>query len=146
MHDDWQAVETTTHQEHVIAHVLGASALGYFVADEAAHFVLDIGFVWSVLLDGAMGLVPYSMALAELNVDEEARAALRADVARLYEGGGEDLTRITPAPDGCLITAVEFYARDERRRLVLECEGATVSVETSLETSEIEINVSEARA
>src|SRR5918911_3335745 len=120
--------ETDTHQEHVIAHVLGATVLGYFVADEAAHFVLDIGFVWTILLDGAMGLVPHSMALAELNVAAEERAAITADVRALYEAtAGAALARITPAPDDCLVEAVEFYASETGRRLLLQCEGARIS-------------------
>ena len=94
----WTPAETDTHQEHVIAHVLGATVLGHFVADEAAHFVLDIGFVWTILLDGAMGLVPHSMALAELNVAAEERAAITADVRALYEAtAGAARTRASAA-------------------------------------------------
>src|SRR5918912_4163717 len=104
MRVEWTPARTDTHQEHVIAHVLGATVLGYFVADEAAHFVLDLGFVWTILLDGAMGLVPHSMALAELNVSEAERAAVTADVRALYDAGaGAPLARVTPAPDGCLL-------------------------------------------
>lgn len=138
--DDWLPAETNTHQEHVIAHVLGATALGYFVADEAAHFVLDIGFVWTILLDGAMGLVPHSMALAELNVSAAERAAVAADVAALYEAGtGAPLAVVTLAPDDCLIEAVEFYAKETGRKLLLQCEGARLSVETVFTTGAIEI-------
>ena len=136
----WTPAETDTHQEHVIAHVLGATVLGYFVADEAAHFVLDIGFVWTILLDGAMGLVPHSMALAELNVAADERAAITADVRALYETtAGARLARITPAPDDCLVEAVEFYASETGRRLLLQCEGARISVETTLANGAIEI-------
>ena len=55
MNADWHSRETTTHQDHVIAHVVGARVLGYFILDEALHLLLDIGFVWMVFLDGEMG-------------------------------------------------------------------------------------------
>jgi hypothetical protein len=132
---DWQPAETDTHQDHVIAHVLGATVLGYFVADETAYFVLDIGFIWTLLLDGSMGLVPHSMALNELNVNADERAALTADVHALYDTGtSTDVTRVTTVPDGCLIETVEFYANDEGRRLLLQCEAARISVDTELAT------------
>ena len=142
MADEWQAAETTTHQEHVIAHVLGATAIGYFVADETAHFVLDIGFIWTILLDGAMGLVPYTMALAELNVSEAERMSFSADVAALYDDDADaTLTRVTHAQDAGPITAVEFYERADGRKLLLLCEGASISVETDFATGAFEINV-----
>ena len=33
----WSEKDTTTHQDHVIAHVLGATVLGYFILDEALY-------------------------------------------------------------------------------------------------------------
>ncbi len=140
MTGDWLSAETNTHQDHVIAHVLGATVLGYFRADEAAHFILDIGFVWSILLDGEMGLVPHSMALAELSVAEDERAALSADADALYaHGPAATLTHATTAPDDCLITAVEFYTNATGRRLLLQSDGASLCVETELTTGTIEI-------
>jgi hypothetical protein len=142
MMTEWLDQETSTHQDHVIAHVIGATVLGYFVQDEAAHLLLDIGFVWSILLDGEMGLVPQSMAIAELLIDDEAKARLLDDAQRLHDVGPEDaplLSSMTPAPAGCLISEVNFYTREERRRIVLECEGASLSIETSLDTCEISI-------
>jgi hypothetical protein len=46
----WTAAETDTHQDHVIAHIIGATPLGYFVWDETAYIVLDIGFIWNIYL------------------------------------------------------------------------------------------------
>src|SRR5205085_2964112 len=130
---DWTLAETNTHQDHVVAHVVGATVLGYFVADEAAHFVLDIGFIWTILLDGEMALTLERTALAELNVDEDERAALLGDVRALYETGTHaPLARITPAPDVCQIVEVEFYTTEARRRLVIKCESASLCVETTL--------------
>ena len=140
MTDDWQPAEMSTHQEHVVAHVLGATALGHFTADEAAHFVLDIGFIWTILLDGAMGLVPYSMALAELNVSAAERARISADVDALYETGADaQLARVAHAHDAGPIVAVEFYARATGCRLLLRCEDADICVETDFTTSAVEI-------
>jgi len=42
---DWQEIETTTHQDHAIKHVLGATVLGWFIANQAAYLLLDIGFL-----------------------------------------------------------------------------------------------------
>jgi hypothetical protein len=140
----WLERETSTHQDHIIAHVRGATVLGYFVIEEAAHLLLDIGFIWTILLDGEMGLVPQSMAIAELLIDDEAKAGLLEDARRLHEDGTEEtsaLSSMTSAPAGCLITKVDFYAHDERRRIVVGCEGATsLFIETSLATREISID------
>src|SRR5712691_10938299 len=67
---DWLECETTTHQDHVIAHVIGATVLGWFVAGEAAHLLLDIGFLWTIYLDGEMNLLPQGLAISELDADE----------------------------------------------------------------------------
>lgn len=141
MHSDWSAHETGTHQDHVIAHVVGATVLGYFTANEAAHLLLDIGFIWTVYLDCEMGLVPQSMAIAELELDEAEKAGLREDARRLHDGAGDaiSLTRFTRAPGGCLITEVLFQSRGDERRLLISCEDATLAVETSLATSEIRV-------
>ena len=42
---------------HVIKHVIGATVLGWFIAGEAAHFLLDIGFLWTIYIDGEMNLL-----------------------------------------------------------------------------------------
>jgi hypothetical protein len=142
MMTEWLEQETSTHQDHVIAHVRGATVLGYFVIEEAAHLLLDIGFIWTILLDGEMGLIPQSMAIAELLIDDEAKAGLLDDAQRLHEGGPEDappLSSMTSAPVECLITEVDFYAHQERRRIVVGCEGASLFIETSLATREISI-------
>jgi len=33
----WRAAETNTHQDHVIAHVIGATPLSYFIWDETVY-------------------------------------------------------------------------------------------------------------
>lgn len=141
MTDQWSPQETTTHQDHVIAHVLGATVLGYFVHDEAAHLLLDMGFIWTIYLDGQMVLLPQSVAISELEVVSEIRAELNREVEQVDHHGRHvaGLQRLTPAPVECLITEVSFLAKDDRRRLILDGDEASLVIETSLGTAEIEI-------
>ena len=141
MTDQWSPGQTTTHQDHVIAHVLGATVLGYFVHDEAVHLLLDMGFIWTVYLDGQMVLLPQSVAINELEASAEIRAELNREVEKLDREGREaaGLCHLTPAPVECLMTQVSFLANDDRRRLLLIGEEASLMIETSLSTAEIEI-------
>jgi hypothetical protein len=134
----WIAAETSTHQDHVIAHVLGASVLGNFVFDETAYLLLDIGFVWHIYLSGEMGLVPHPVAIAELEIDDAAKAELRADVdALLTDGPAAHLNRMVTMRTCLPIQGVEFLAQDDERRLLLKCDGGAIIVETSLTTREM---------
>jgi hypothetical protein len=109
----WTTADTNTHQDHVIAHVIGATPLGHFIWDETVFILLDIGFVWNIYLDMEMGLVPQSMAVAELS-------ELRDFVDQA------DDTSAGP------IESVELFANEEERRLVLNCESRRLLIETSL--------------
>ncbi len=138
---DWQPAQLDTYEDHVVAHVLGASVLGYFVADEGAHFVLDIGFIWTILLDGKMTLVLERLALAELVVSEDERITLSDEVQALYETGAHaSLTRVTPAPADCTVQTVECYTNEAGCRLLINCESTSLSVETVLASGAIEIS------
>jgi hypothetical protein len=117
----WSPAETNTHQDHVIAHVIGASAMSYFVWDETAYLLLDIGFIWNIYLDAEMGLVPETLALAELNLDES--------LMRWRELS-------SPSP----IQSVDLFESEDGRRLIINCEDATVTLETSFTTREIQIS------
>ena len=140
MSPDWEPHETSTHQDHVIAHVLGATVLGYFEHDQAAHLVLDIGFVWTIFADGEMGLVPQTMAISELDLEGDAKEELRADVEALQSGPEPaGLRRVTPAPDQCLVTEVGFEACGDRRRLTITGEGSSLVIDTSLLTGDIHV-------
>jgi len=110
---NWAAASTNTHQDHVIAHVIGATPLGHFIWDETAYILLDIGFVWNIYLDLEMGLVPQSAAIAELN-------ELRDFVDQA------DDTSTGP------IETVEVFESGDERRLVLNCESGKLVIETSL--------------
>jgi hypothetical protein len=136
----WSPQETSKHQDHVIAHVVGATVLGFFIADEAAHVLLDIGFIWTIYLDGEMGLVPQSVAVSELDLDETAKAELLSDASLLHGEGravASGLKRLTASPAECLISEVNFYADDERRRILMTGEDESLAIETSLVTGEI---------
>jgi hypothetical protein len=116
----WTVAETNKHQDHVIAHVIGATPLEYFIHDETAYVLLDIGFIWNIYLDIEMGLVPERMALSELNVDAE-----------LLEK-----TSIECGP----IESVDLFEDGQERRLVLNCEHGILIVETSLSRRYTRIN------
>lgn len=135
---DWVLAETTTHQDHVIAHVVGATVDGYIVWDETAYLLLDIGFVWNIFVDGEMGLVPHPVWVTELESSKEVKSDLRADVDALLQSTGS-LRRMTESPVRSPIQTVQFFMRESSRRLVLTCEEGELVVETSLQTGEVQI-------
>lgn len=140
----WTEVETSTHQDHVIKHVIGATVLGWVIAGEAAHFLLDMGFLWTIYLDGEMNLLPQGVAIAELDGDDVSsadRAELAFDADLLLSEGrhATTLKRFTAAPVECLIQSVEAQAFDSRRRIVVRGESATITVETTPETGEVRV-------
>ncbi len=141
MTDEWSEAQTGTHQDHVVAHVIGATVLGYFEADDAVHLALDIGFIWTIFADAEMGLVPESLALRELNVSDEERAVLEEDLRRLREGESTTGTfaRLVHAPPGCLIEEVRLLAQGEMRRIEIQGEAATLYVEASSVTGEMSV-------
>lgn len=141
MTSEWSQLETSRHQDHVIAHVLGATALGHFVLDGAAHILLDIGFIWTIHIDGEMGLLTQSLSIKELDIEAEAQAELLADVDQLHEGSDTaGLKHISPATVECLIKEVSFQQSGQRRRILIKSEeGNLIAVVTSPETGEVQI-------
>lgn len=135
----WTAQATSTYQDHVIAHVIGATPLGYFQADEALHFALDIGFIWTIMLDCQMALTQEALALSDLNISDEERAALSTDINTLHEEGGATLTHIMPTPEGCLIEEVCLSQREGQRRVAICGEANSLIVEISPLTGEMHI-------
>ena len=141
----WTEVETSTHQDHVIKHVLGATVIGWVIAGEAAHLLLDIGFLWTIYLDGEMNLLPQGVAIAELDGDDVSsadRAELTFDADLLMSEGRQatDLKRFVVADMECLIQDVEVEASNDDRRIVVRGERATISVHTSPEVGEVRIS------
>src|SRR5215217_5849829 len=108
----WTPLETNKHQDHVIAHVIGATPLGHLIHDETAYVLLDIGFIWNIYLDMEMGLVPQRLALSELNVDVELLQKMNVECGP--------------------IESVELFEDGQERRLVLNCERGAWVIETSL--------------
>ena len=144
---DWTEHETTKHQDHVIAHVLGATVLGWLIAGEAAHLLLDIGFLWTIYLDGEMNLLPQGVAISELDANE-LTSANKTEVAfdaQLLLSEGRDasgLKRFTASPVECLITAVAVFTANSERRIVVSGDEAKIFVETSLDDAGIIIRSS----
>ena len=112
----WTEAETNTHQDHVIAHVIGATPLGHFIWDETAYIVLDIGFIWNIYLDMEMGLVPHRLAISELEADDEKKKEF------------SEARNVESSP----IESVEFFQDGDERRLVINCELDHLVIETSL--------------
>ena len=141
---DWNQLETTTHQDHVIAHVIGATVLGWFIAGEAAHLLLDIGFLWTIYLDVEMNLLPQGVAISELDADEITSAdktELAFDAQLLLDEGCEatGLKRFIASPVECLIVTTEVLAANSDRRVIVHGEIVSIEVETSLESSQVSI-------
>ena len=137
---EWELAETNTHQDHVIAHVIGATVLAYFSLDETAYLLLDIGFIWNIYLDGEMGLVPQSVAVAELEADEQIKTEIRSDVDQISLHDQPSLLRLTQTRNQSPILSVDFLISESLRRLRLNCEGGSLLIETSLETAEIKFS------
>ena len=138
-------IETTTHQDHVIKHVLGATVLGWFIAGEAAHLLLDIGFLWTIYLDGEMNLLPHGVAISELDADElngadKTELALDADMLLSEGRDASELKRFTVAPVECVIEAVEILGSPSHRRIVIKGESDQLRVESSIEAGEISVH------
>jgi hypothetical protein len=141
----WTPQDTNTHQHHVIAHVLGATTLGYFVHDEVLYILLDIGFVWTIFLDGEMGLLPHPVTVKELEIDNERRAQIKADMDLLLSDNAvtDENLRLMKLPPGagkpCRIEEVEFFAAAECRRFLITGEETNLAIETSLTTAEVHV-------
>src|SRR5215813_9748498 len=138
----WTEVETSTHQDHVIKHVIGATVLGWVVAGEAAHLLLDIGFLWTIYLDGEMNLLPQGVAVAEIEGDDVTsadRAELAFDADLLMSEGrrAEGLKRFVGTPVLCMIESVGVFGADSGRRIRAHGEAGTVIVETSIESADV---------
>lgn len=137
----WLVKDTTNHQDHVIAHVIGATVLGYFILDETLYLLLDIGFIWIIYLDGEMVLLPHPVATAELEVDPQVGERIKADVDLIMQNGSaaNGLCFITPSPTACLLTDVALFANNDGRRLLLTGEEAQLLIETTISTGEIRV-------
>ena len=142
----WTELETSTYQHHVIKHVLGATVLGWFIAEDAVHFVLDVGLLWTVYVNGEMNLMALFVAIEDLESDELPKSVvdeLTSDAQALIDQGREagGLKRFTAASVGCLVDEVNLFSADSQRRIVIHGETGTIEIRTS--TDDGLINVSE---
>jgi len=140
MMPDWQLVETNTHQDHVIAHVIGATVVGYFVFDETAFLLLDIGFIWHVYLDGEMGLRPHPVAISELETPGETKTQIQNEFDAALQQRQSTEQFLQRFPNSSPIQTVDFFVRENSRRLFLTCEQGNIVVETSLDTCEVTVH------
>ncbi len=98
MTTQWLPKETTTHQDHVLAHVIGATVMGYFILDETLFILLDIGFIWKIYLDGEMVLLPHPVAVSELEVDPDLRRQIGGEIEQLLGDGDYELRHLKIPP------------------------------------------------
>ena len=137
--DHWIPRQTNTHQDHVIAHVLDATVLGSFVFDEALYILLDIGFVWTIFLDGEMGLLPHPVANNELDLDAERKQAIKADTDLLLTGAVDATSLMERASDQGAIKDVAFLESGVNRRFVITAESGRLAITMSLDRREIDV-------
>ena len=141
----WTELETSTYQGHVIKHVLGGTILGWAVIGDAAHFLLDVGLLWTIYVNAEMDLMAQAVAIQDLEGEGVTRddvTALAADADLLNSQGREatGLKRFTASPVECLITSVELFSSNSQRRIVVIGESANIKIETSLESLDINIS------
>jgi hypothetical protein len=139
MMHEWSPLATSRYQDHVIAHVVGATALGYFIIDDAAYVLLDIALIWTIYTSGEMALMPQAVVISDLEIDENVKTQLLADVERLHAGEAESLARMIPMPAECLIGEVKIYEHGARRRVVLEAGEVSFTFENRPELGEIRV-------
>jgi len=135
---DWTELETSTYQDHVIKHVLGATVLGWVVIEDAMHVLLDVGLLWTIYVNAEMSLMAQSVAIQDLESDEVNRSEIEqidSEAQFLISHGREatGLTRFTVAPVECTIITVEVFASASRRRVVIAGESADIEIEALLE-------------
>lgn len=141
MIENWEPEETTNHQDHVIAHVIGASVLGHFVFDEVLYILLDIGFIWAIFLDGQMTLLPHPVAVSELEIGEQLKEDIKNDVGVLLGNNpaADELAQMKRSPVFCQLKDVSFAKLGDQRRLILTGEESNLTIVTSLDTTEIKV-------
>jgi hypothetical protein len=82
------------------------------------------------------------LALAELGLAGDARAALAEDFDRLHEAGGagEEFALARRAPPACLVREVFLYESGERRRLIVRGDGAGLLVESRADAGGVAVS------
>lgn len=129
----------------MIAHVIDTTALAYIILDDAIHLLLDIGFIWKIYVDGEMGLLPHPVAIAELEVTEDLRSEIKAEIDLLLRDGtaAASLIRFSLFTTVHLIAAVHLFRRDYELKLVIEDDSGNIELRTSM--TDHKFQVTEAR-
>src|SRR5947208_3113535 len=132
----WTELETSTYQHHVIQHVIGATVLGWFIAQDAVHFVLDVGLLWTVYVNAEMNLMALFVAIEDLESDELPKFVideLTSDAQALIDQGREasGLKRFTAASVVCLVDEVNLLSAASQRQIVIHGEAGTIEIRTS---------------
>lgn len=144
---NWSDLETSTYQHHVIQHVIGATVLGWFIAGDAVHFVLDVGLLWTVYVNAEMNLMALFVAIEDLESEKLPKPVideLMNDAELLTSNGREttELRHFSAAPIGCLVEEVTLFSAESQRRIVIYGEAATIEIQTSTSDGRIEVSES----
>lgn len=147
MENGWEELATTTHQDHVIAHVIGTTALGYIVLGDAIHLLLDIGFIWKIYSDAEMGLLPHPVAVAELDVNDELLVQIKTDIEVLLRDdfGGAPVISFSPLTFRCVISEVQVFTRGDLRKVLLTSEAGSIEIQTSVTSETVCVTECEAK-
>jgi hypothetical protein len=142
----WIELETSTYQDHVIKHVLGATVLGWIVIEDAVHLLLDVGLLWTIYVTAEMDLMAQSVAIQDLAgnaVSDSDILQFESDAQLLISEGREatGLVRLTAAPVECVVCGVEIFSCDSQRRILIEGEHAHLEIITNLDNSDLTIQI-----
>src|ERR1041384_1565901 len=140
----WTELETSTYQHHVIQHVIGATVLGWFIAEDAVHFVLDIGLLWTIYVNAEMNLMALFVAIEDLESEGLSRQVieeLTADAQRLLDSGrdGTDLKHFNAVSVNFILEEVALFSADSLRRTFIAGETAMIDVCTSSDDSSVKV-------
>lgn len=104
-------VQLTKHQEHVIAHVLGCTILGFYQQLGQIHLLLDLPLLWSVDADGAMELAPDEEGIEGMPESPDVIQGLLAEAYHLRHQSpdADSLMYFQEAPEISLISDVTLY-------------------------------------
>ena len=141
----WTELETSTYQDHVIKHVLGATVLGWVTVADAAHFLLDVGLLWTIYVTAEMDLMAQAVAIQDLEgqdvtQDDVATLAADADLLNSRGRGATGLTLFNASPVECTIKSVELFGAGSQHRILIGGETADIEIETSPEPPHFLIN------
>ena len=147
MENGWEELATTTHQDHVIAHVIGTTALGYIVVGDAIHLLLDIGFIWKIYSDAEMGLLPHPVAVAELDANDELLVQIKTDIEVLLRDDLRvaPLIGLSPLTFRCVISEVQVFTNGDLRKVLLTGEAGSIEIQTSVTSETVLISECEAK-